>query len=153
MFPYPSTLPLDVALELESPAPDIQSLLDHYDLTVREFKQIKAQPTFLKQLDAMRVEIKENGLAFKLKCRVLAEDFLPDVRSMVKSADVSPAVKATLVANTVKWAGYEPSAATGQTGESNKISVVINLGDGQKPVLIEAEVLQEPETLVIGSND
>jgi hypothetical protein len=70
--------------------------------------------------------LKVDGMSFKMKARMQAEGFLSTSFAMVTNPATSDAVRADLIKNTVRWAGYDAKAA--EVGQGNTFAIQINLG-------------------------
>lgn len=108
-------------------------------LSTSEYALIAANPTFQQYLDRFVVELKDSGFSFEAKCKVLAEDLLPDAYHMVKDPDVPAAVRAKVIENLVEWGNLRPKN-TVNTSSGTGFSITINIPQvGEKP----------PETIVL----
>jgi hypothetical protein len=127
---WTNKLALDLALVIESGLGTVEDLLesnriDHQDLA--DFSQDKQ---FLKTVEGYKDDIREKGLAFKLKARVQAEELLRTSYLLTQDPDVPASVKADLIKATVKWAGYDTPPQVAPTA-SGGVSIQINFrGEG-----------------------
>lgn len=119
---FPPMLPMELALRIDTP----QRICQHYGLSKEQFAQIIAHPVFQKRYQEAIEQLKVDGMSFKVKARMQAEDFLATSFAMVKSPATSDAVRADLIKNTVRWAGYDAKAV--DSGQSNAFNIMINLG-------------------------
>ena len=73
--------------------------------------ELKLIAEVTKTVEMLKVE----GMTFKVKARMQAEDYLGTAFAMVKNPNISDSVRADLIKNTVRWAGYDKKAdeATG----------------------------------------
>lgn len=120
---FPPMLPVELALKIDTP----QNICAHYDISRDQFAAIIRHPVFIKQYQEAIESLKVDGMSFKLKARMMAEDYLTTAYSMVKSPATSDAVRSDLIKNTVRWAGYDAKAAEVGAG-GNSFNILINLG-------------------------
>lgn len=119
---FPPMLPMELALRIDTP----QRICAHYGISRPQFEQIIAHPVFVKRYQEAIEQLKVDGMSFKVKARMQAEDFLATSFAMVKNPATSDAVRADLIKNTVRWAGYDAKAV--ESGQSNAFNIQINLG-------------------------
>ena len=119
---------MDVALTLEDPQGDLMSVLSEYGILPQDFSRVAKLPSFAKEVERLRTEVREQGLGFKIKTRIMAEALLPRVNQMIHDVDTSPAVQADLIKSVVKWGGLEPKDTGNNTRQNNSVSITINLG-------------------------
>lgn len=129
---WPPTLPIELALKTASP-PELQI---EYGYSDAEWAALRDNPSFLKDLGQACELVRQEGMSFKLKAKLIAEENLKEVWRMVhdNSKDVPPAVKAKLIELTARWAGFDPKGlgegGAGGALVSNALQININLGDG-----------------------
>lgn len=122
---YPPTLPIELALKTASPA----ELKVEYGFTDEEWAALRYDQMFLADVMAAAEMVKKEGMTFKLKARLQAEELLKESWRLIhsKSADVPPSVKADLIKSTMRWAGYDNKEAIAG-GQVNGLNIQINLG-------------------------
>lgn len=91
-----------------------------------QFHALARHPVFVKAYAEAVEMLKVDGMSFKTKARMQAEDYLGTAFAMVKNPNISEAVRARLIECTVRWAGYDTKAAD-VAGGSN-FAIQINLG-------------------------
>lgn len=130
---WPPTLPIELALRTATP-PELQI---EYGYTDAEWERLRTNRTFLKELAGACELVRQEGMSFKLKSKLIAEENLKQVWKMVHQDHdtVPPAVKAKLIELTSRWAGFDPrtngeDAAAGGPLNANTLNIQINLGDG-----------------------
>lgn len=130
---WPPTLPIELALKTASPT----ELQIEYGYDDYEWNRLKQNPTFLKELAGACELVRQEGMSFKLKARLIAEENLKQVWKMVHQnhEQVPPAVKAKLIELTTRWAGFDPrtngeDGAGGGPLNANTLNIQINLGEG-----------------------
>lgn len=122
---WPPTLPVEIALKT-APMAEIR---DAYGYSSEEWMRLKDDPGFLADLAAAVQMVKKEGMSFKLKARLQAEELLKTSWRLIHAPadEVPSSVKADLVKATMRWAGYdikEQGAAAAGTG----FNIQINLG-------------------------
>lgn len=130
---WPPTLPIELALKTASPR-EIQL---EYGYTDAEWVALPRNPVFMRELAGACELVRQEGMSFKLKAKLIAEENLKQVWRMVHAshADVPPAVKGKLIELTARWAGFDPKVngeggAQGGPVNANTLNISINLGDG-----------------------
>lgn len=119
---FPPMLPMELALKIDTP----QNICAHYGITKAQFAAIISHPIFIQQYQQAIENLKVEGMSFKVKARMQAEDFLTTSFAMVKNPATSDAVRADLIKNTVRWAGYDAKAT--DSGGGSSFNIQINLG-------------------------
>lgn len=119
---YPPMLPVELALRIETPA----NICAIYNISRDEFTTIIKHPVFIKAYQEAVESLKVNGMSFKLKAQMQAEAYLQTSFQMVQDKNTSDSVRADLLKNTVRWAGYDAKAVEAGTGSS--FNIQINLG-------------------------
>lgn len=122
-------LALEVALSLEKSGDPFDEIMERNGLSSDDMLRLNQDPLFLKRIEHFRKEIRENGLSFKLKAKMQAEELLKTSWQIIHDPATSPTVKADLIKSTVKWAGYEPKNDTAVQTSTSGVSITINLGD------------------------
>jgi hypothetical protein len=130
---WPPTLPIELALKTASP----RELQVEYGYTDEEWTALPTNPVFMKELAQACELVRQEGMSFKLKAKLIAEENLKQVWKLIHSsnAEVPPVVKGKLIELTARWAGYDPKsngegAAGGGPLNANTLNIQINLGDG-----------------------
>jgi len=121
---YPPTLPVEVALKT---AP-LDVIRQEYGYSIEEWHELKHDPAFLTDLAAACEMVRKDGMSFKLKAKLQAEELLKTSWKLIHGdpSEVSAAVKADLIKATARWAGYDEKPGMGQ-GVGNALSIQINL--------------------------
>lgn len=120
---FPPSLAVELALGIDTP----KNICAAYGIDKAEFAQILRHPLFVKQYQSAMERIKIDGGGFRLKAQIQAEAFLEENFKMVTSPGTSDAVRARMIENTVRWAGYDQKVAEGG-GTNNNFQININLG-------------------------
>lgn len=129
---WPPTLPIELALKTATPA----ELQVEYGYTDAEWAALPRNPVFMRELAGACELVRQEGMSFKLKAKLIAEENLKQVWKLVHSpnAEVPPAVKAKLIELNARWAGFDPktngegSGAQGGPVNANTLNIQINLG-------------------------
>lgn len=122
---WPPTLPVEIALKTAS----MNDIRDAYGYSNEEWTRLKDDPGFLADLAAAVQMVKKEGMSFKLKARLQAEELLKTSWRLIHSPtdEVPSSVKADLLKATMRWAGYDvKEQAVG--GGGNALNIQINLG-------------------------
>lgn len=120
---FPPMLPLELAMRVDTPA----NICKAYDISKEQFAALITHPVFVKAWQEAVEMLKVEGMTFKVKARMQAEDYLGTAFAMVKNPNISDSVRADLIKNTVRWAGYDKKADEA-TGVGNGFNIMINLG-------------------------
>lgn len=128
---WPPTLAIELALKTATPA----ELQIEYGYTDEQWDALKDNPVFLKELALACEAVREEGMSFKLKARLLAEDNLDKTYRMIHAHpdDVPANVKKDLILATARWAGFDNRGQGGgpdgvAAGNGNMLAIQINLG-------------------------
>jgi hypothetical protein len=130
----------EMALLLEGSGEDLTDIMRRNNLTPKDVAEYNKDRVFLNKVSEYRGAIQKDGLLFKMKARVQAEELLRTSYVMIHHPDVPPSVKADLIKSTVKWAGLDtPPPQLGLEGGGG-VSITINLnGDTSKKETITLE--------------
>lgn len=131
---WSTQLVLDVAI-----GTDPDAICEAYGLQFHEYERLKGDVQFMAQVAKMRKELEKEGVSFRLKAQMQAEEYLQDTWRMVKDEDTDPKVRADLIKSTVRWAGFD-APAQGVSGPGGGFTVNINLGSHRQGQTIEGEV-------------
>ena len=123
---YPPTLPIEVAMKTAS----IQDICAAYGLEKEDWDKLRNDPVFISDVAAAVEMLKKEGMSFKMKARLQAEELLKTSWKLIHAPmdEVPPSVKADLIKFTVRAAGLEADAKAGNTGNQNNLQININLG-------------------------
>lgn len=121
---YPPTLPIEVALKTATP----RELQTEYGFSDEEWAALPSNPFFIADLKAAAEMVKKEGMSFKLKARLQAEELLKESWRLIhaRGDDVPSSVKADLIKSTMRWAGYDNKEAAAGT-QANAFQININL--------------------------
>jgi hypothetical protein len=121
---YPPTLPIEVALQ-ETSLADIKA---EYQFTDEEWAALPHNPNFISDLKAAKEMLKKEGMSFKVKARLQADELLKRSWVLIHSSTdvVPPSVQADLIKATMRWAGYD-NKETAVGAVNNGFNIQINL--------------------------
>jgi len=89
---------------------------------------------FLKELAGACELVRQEGMSFKLKAKLIAEENLKEVFRLIRDTGTPAQVKAKLIEVNARWAGFDPRT-NGEEGngggalQANTLNIQINLGD------------------------
>lgn len=131
---YPASLPVEMAL---GEIPDVL-IAETYGMTLDELAELKANPSFEAAVASWRAKIKDDGLGFKIKAALLAEQALPVAWKIINDVDTPAATRADLV----KWladASGQSQKGRGPADTGPKFALQINIGGTSHNVVVAAE--------------
>jgi hypothetical protein len=122
---FPPLLPIELAMRV---AP-VQEICAAYNISKDQFIELSQDPLFVKAYSDAKEALQKDGMSFRIKARLQAEELLKKSWAMIHSPETPTTVKADLLKATVRWAGLEPKADTGTGGMAgNAFQININLG-------------------------
>jgi hypothetical protein len=145
-FPYDARMCFEIALGLDP----LEKILDRYGIDKPTFVKLAANTQFKQQIIEFRKEIKDKGLSFKEKAKMMAEDMLTTAYDIIHHTATSAAVKADLIKWTAKIAGYDTPADTQPQNFLPQIQAALRgLSDGELQMRVTEIVLrkQQPQEL------
>lgn len=122
---YPPTLPIEVAMRT---AP-IKDICEAYGIDRDEWEALRVHPLFVADVKAAMETLKEEGMSFRFKARMQAEELLKTSWAMIHNATNPPSVRADLIKFTIRAAGLDQSAQkeSQQQGFAPTLNIQINL--------------------------
>ncbi len=128
------TLPIELALKTATP----EQLRIEYGYSVAEWDELPRNPAFMRDLTQACELVRQEGMSFRLKAKLIAEENLKQTWKMIHEAngDVPPAVKGKLIELTARWAGFDPRTNGAEGGgyggpvQANTLNIQINLPSG-----------------------
>jgi hypothetical protein len=121
---FPAMLPMEIALKIDSP----QNICRAYGISKQDFGVMISHPVFIKAYQEAVEALKVDGMSFKVKAQMQAEDYLKTAFQMVKNPAVADNVRADLIKNTIRWAGYDAKAVDTALPGGGAFHININLG-------------------------
>jgi len=161
MTPWDTRLCFDVALGVDS----LDEILARYAVSVDQFNLWAQHPLFMRTVGEFQKHIRENGLSFRAKARMQAEDLLNVAYGLVQDKNTPAATRADLIKWVAKMGELEP--AQNAAGPDNaKITrdamskMLSSMDDGElelrvmqivstkktKGALIEGEIVEQAKT-------
>jgi hypothetical protein len=141
-------LAFDMALLLEGSGEEMSEMLSRHRISQDEILVFSKDPVFLKKVEHYREEVREKGLTFRMKARAQAEELLVTSWTLIHSPDVSAAVKADLIKQTVKWGGLEPKNDTEVTaGGGVRITINLNQPVETEDTYYDQNVIEHDEVV------
>ena len=124
---WPPTLPIELALKTATP----QELRVEYGYSDAEWEALRHNAVFLRELAGACELVRQEGMSFKLKAKLIAEENLKMTWKLIHgdAGLVPAAVKAKLIELTARWAGYDDKPAAGGPVNANTLNISINLGN------------------------
>ena len=120
---FPPMLPIELAMRT-APVPEICAA---YDIDKEQFTALTQDPLFVQAFQNAKEMLQKDGMSFRLKARMQAEELLKKSWAMIHADHTPTTVKADLIKSTVRWAGLEPKGdGVGVAGSAFQIN--INLG-------------------------
>lgn len=120
---YPATLPVELALRTASP----RKICEAYDITREELAALLHDEVFLTDLRRAQELVRKEGMTFKLKAQLQADELLKTSWRMIHTAQVPASVRADLIKFTVRAAGLDGSKDLGAGPTGPTFSIQINL--------------------------
>lgn len=125
MLGWPPTLPIEIALKT---AP-MDSIREAYGYSKEDWLALKYNSDFLVDLKTAIDMVKKEGMSFKLKAKLQAEELLKTSWRLIHSgSETPPSVKADLLKATMRWAGYDAKEALPGNANQTALNIQINLG-------------------------
>jgi hypothetical protein len=115
---WPPKLAMDLAL-----GDTHDHVIEVYGLTADQLDSILHNPAFRREVAKHEREIRENGVSFKQKARVQAEEYLIEIHNLINDPLVPPSVKLDAIKSVTKWAGLEPAPEKAQTQNVTNVQV------------------------------
>jgi len=120
---WPPTLPVEIALKT-APMDEIRQA---YGYSKEEWMRLKDDPRFLSDLAAAVTMVRQDGMSFKLKAKLQAEELLKSSWRMIHDATAPATVRADLIKATMRWAGYDVKENSGGGSGGTSLNIQINL--------------------------
>jgi hypothetical protein len=135
---YPPSLPHDLACCVTPE--EVEALRLRFDYDETAFEMICARMDFKKEYSEWRQRLITEGNSFKLKLRAMAEEWLPNLYTLLNADTVAPSVKIDAFKYMSKVAGLEPTkvesdGAGGSTGPRITINIAPYAATPDQPVI------------------
>ena len=109
-----------------------EAICEEYNLTELAWQRIQLDVGFMGKVAALRKELEKDGATFALKAKLQAEVLLDESFRMAMNTEVDDRVRAKLIADTVRWAGFDKSGPVADGTGGFSININLNgkrLGD------------------------
>lgn len=109
-----------------------EAICEEYNLTYAAWERIQLDVGFMGKVAALRKELEKDGATFALKAKLQAEVLLDESFKMAMNTEVDDRVRAKLIADTVRWAGFDKSGTVADGTGGFSININLNgkrLGD------------------------
>lgn len=114
-------------VELAMKTAPVQDVCAAYGVDKAMFVAMLEHPMFQKAYQEAEEMLAKEGMSFKLKSKMIAEDALKKVHTLIHDKDTPASVQADMIKSSVRWAGYEQKGGE-SGGASNNMQININLG-------------------------
>lgn len=118
---------------------DEDAVLEAHSITAHQLGLLLNDAVFVAAVARLKEELQKDGMSFKLKCRLQAEAMLEENWRLAHDEGTDPRVKERLIANTVRWAGYDTPAQAGNSGTGFSIAINFNADGAPKGVTLDHE--------------
>ena len=102
------------------------AICEEYGLVLHQWHRILNDIGFLGKVAALKKELEKDGATFALKAKVQAEVLIDESFRMAMDGDVDPRVRAKLIGDTVRWAGYDKNASIADGTGGFSININLN---------------------------
>lgn len=109
-----------------------EAICEEYNFTEQFYDRMVNDVGFIGKVAALQKELQKDGATFTLKAKLQAEDLIDESYKMAKDPDCDPRVRAKLIADTVRWAGFDKNGASPDGTGGFSININLNgkrLGD------------------------
>lgn len=120
---YPPTFPFEIALRTST----TRAICEAYGIAEDEWELIRHHPAFLDDLDRAVKVVREEGMSFKIKAKLQAEELLKTSWRLIHDNATPANVKADLVKATMRWAEYDTPPQKDSPAAAGRGSFVINM--------------------------
>ena len=114
---------LDLAIGVDG----LEEILERYDIAPAEYEILSKVPTFRRELAMTMRDVRENGVPFAAKAKVLAESYLTDIDEMISDSATPASTRLNAIQSVVRWGKLEPKKETNDAGNQGQaINIQIN---------------------------
>lgn len=109
-----------------------QSIMDEYQILDHHYERIVRDIGFMGKVAALKKELEKDGATFTLKAKLQAEVLLDESFKMAMNPDCDDRVRAKLIGDTVRWAGFDKTGMSADATGGFSININLNgkrLGD------------------------
>lgn len=130
---YPPTFPFEIALRTSG----TRQICEAYNIGQDEWELIRFDPLFLADLDRATKIVAEEGMSFKIKAKLQAEELLKTSWRTIHDPTTPPNVRADLIKATMRWAEYDNGPAKGEYAAAGggrfSINIQFNNANVERP--------------------
>lgn len=119
---YPPMLPVELALRVSTP----KKICEAYGITREEYQELIRSPAFQADLRRAVETVRRDGMSFKLKARLQAEELLKTSWALIHNGSIPPGVRADLIKFTIRAAGLDGSKELAEASRPT-LSIQVNL--------------------------
>lgn len=115
------------------------AIMEEYNILDHHYERIVNDVGFMGKVAALRKELEKDGATFTLKAKLQAEVLLDESFKMAMNPDCDSRVRAKLIGDTVRWAGFDKSGGAPDNTGGFSVTITLN-GVKQAGDLFEGEV-------------
>jgi hypothetical protein len=109
-----------------------EAIMAEYNILDHHYERIVRDIGFMGKVAALKKELEKDGATFTLKAKLQAEVLLDESFRMAMNQDVDSRVRAKLIGDTVRWAGFDKTGMSADATGGFSININLNgkrLGD------------------------
>jgi hypothetical protein len=103
-----------------------QSIMDEYQILEHHYERIVRDIGFMGKVAALKKELEKDGATFTLKAKLQAEVLLDESFKMAMNPDCDDRVRAKLIGDTVRWAGFDKTGMSADATGGFSININLN---------------------------
>jgi cytochrome P450 len=117
---WPPTLPIELALR----SAPVKTVCEAYGLSREAWDELRHDPRFVAEVRAAHDMLRKEGMTFRAKAKLQAEELLKSMWTMIHDRDAPHAVRADLMKFVVKASGLsEEKVGPAQVGNALQINI------------------------------
>jgi hypothetical protein len=121
--PWNPRMTFDIALGIDSD----QDIMDRYLVSEDAFNRLLQQPAFRQEIATHTKVLRETGVTFTSKAKMIAEETLEEMFNIISSHGVAPKDRISAWKSVAFFGGLEPKVDKEQQGNMNTVNIQINL--------------------------
>jgi hypothetical protein len=109
-----------------------EAIMDEYQILDHHYERIVRDIGFMGKVAALKKELEKDGATFTLKAKLQAEVLLDESFKMAMNPNCDDRVRAKLIGDTVRWAGFDKTGMSADATGGFSININLNgkrLGD------------------------
>lgn len=103
-----------------------ESICEEYNLMPHHYDRITVDVGFMGKVAALKKELEKDGATFTLKAKLQAEVLLDEAFKMAMNRDIDDRVRAKLIGDTVRWAGFDKTGMSADATGGFSININLN---------------------------